>query len=220
MSNGQGDLIQTTLDAWGTTIALAAPLPASGVGNVRTSAASARSSGPSAAFDFDDQITIVYQLGSDNNTWTQTMTSKKLGKVVSTLSHADGLLDKTGFGFATEADANSFTIDNQYYINTEFHFAAADPHFGSTGVGGIGANNGNNGTGSGIGTAQNVRTPDGGLTWLVDLITLPPMNPQGPQTPPPSIGGCTTTTSRPMCRIPLVEPGSRPPQRLLVLAPP
>src|SRR4029077_7704979 len=76
-------------------------------------------------------------------------------------------------------------IDTQYYLCTELDFAEADPHFGATGVGGVGAQRGATGMGSGIGTAKNVRTPDGGLTWLVDLITLPAMNPQGPQTPPP-----------------------------------
>src|SRR6202000_1672765 len=43
------------------------------------------------------------------------------------------------------------------------------------------------GTGSGIATAKNLRTPDSGLTWLVDLITLPAMQPQGTQTPAPAI---------------------------------
>jgi MYXO-CTERM domain-containing protein len=90
-----------------------------------------------------------------------------------------------GFGFATEADADSFTIDTQYYLCTELDLAEADPHFGSTGVGGVGAQHGATGKGSGIGTAKNLRTPDGGLTWLVDLITLPAMNPQGPQTAAP-----------------------------------
>jgi hypothetical protein len=42
------------------------------------------------------------------------------------------------------------------------------------------------------GTVKNLRTPDGGLTWLVDLITLPAMNPQGTHTPPPAIN-CGTS---------------------------
>jgi MYXO-CTERM domain-containing protein len=105
-------------------------------------------------------------------------------------------MPKGGFGFATEADADSFTIDTQYYLCTELNFAEADPHFSATGVGGVGAQHGATGRGSGIGTAKNVHTPDGGLTWLVDLITLPAMNPQGTQTPPPtfscsSSGGLT-----------------------------
>jgi hypothetical protein len=163
-------------------------------------AASAKRNGPTVGIDPDDHVTIEYVLEADGQTWTQTVTSEKLGRVVSTLQSASGPLPGTGFGFATEADADSFTIDTQYYLCTELHFAAADPHFGATGVGGIGAKDGATGTGSGIGTAKNLRTPDGGLTWLVDLITLPAMNPQGAQTMPPVIdcgtdGGVSTSSS-------------------------
>src|SRR5262249_27448412 len=105
-----------------------------------------------------------------------------------------GPMPGTGFGFATEADADSYTIDNQYYVCTELDFAEADPKFGSTGVGGVGAKYGATGTGSGIGTAKNLRTPDGGLTWLVDLITFPPMQPQGRRRPAPAVD-CATTAS-------------------------
>ena len=122
------------------------------------------------------------------------MTSQKLGKVVSTLTSTSGLMHGGGFGFATEADANSYTIDTQYYLCTEIHLAAADPAFGATGVGGIGAKMGATGTGSGIGTIKNLHTPDGGLTWLADLITLPAMNPQGTQTPVPAYSCGTSGT--------------------------
>src|SRR6185312_9501803 len=142
--------------------------------------------GPTVAIDPGDHVTIEYKLGSDNNTWTQTVTSQKLAKVVSTLTSTSGLMYGGGFGFATEADANSYTIDTQYYLCTEIHLAAADPSFGATGVGAAGAMYGKTGTGSGRGTAKNLRTPDGGLTWLVDLITLHAMTPQGTQTPAPA----------------------------------
>jgi MYXO-CTERM domain-containing protein len=150
--------------------------------------------GPTVAIDPDDHVTIEYRLGTDNKTWTQTVTSQKLGRVVSTLTSASGLMPGGGFGFATEADADSFTIDTQYYLCTEVHLAAADPAFGATGVGGVGANHGATGVGSGIGTAKNLRTPDGGLTWLVDLITLPAMQPKGTQTPAPAINCGATGT--------------------------
>jgi hypothetical protein len=61
---------------------------------------------------------------------------------VSTLQSESGPMSKGGFGFATEADADSFTIDTQYYVCTELNFAEADPHFGATGVGGVGAQRG------------------------------------------------------------------------------
>ncbi|MBV9949029.1 MAG: hypothetical protein JOZ69_19425, partial [Myxococcales bacterium] len=160
--------------------------------------------GPTVAIDPDDHVTIEYQLQSDGNTWIQTVTSLKLGKVVSTLKSASGLMPGGGLGFATEAQNNSFTIDAQYYLCTEVHLAAADPMFGSTGVGANGAQFGATGTGSGRGTAQNLRTPDKGLTWLVDLITLPAMQPQGTQTPPPAVNCGAPTDAG------VVGPGSAP----------
>ncbi|MES1186531.1 MAG: MYXO-CTERM sorting domain-containing protein [Myxococcales bacterium] len=187
LSNGKGDLIQTTLDAWGDNQGACGAATGQWCGETSIFGSFGQLSGPSAAFDPDDHITIEYKLGSDNTTWTQTMTSMKLGKVVSTYARASGAMEAGGFGFATEADQDSYTIDAQYYLCTEFHLAAADPTWGSKSGGGNGAKYGATGTGSGPGTAKNLRTPDGGLTWLVDLITLPAMNPQGAQTPPPTI---------------------------------
>lgn len=194
LSNGKGDLVQTTLDAWGDNEGACGAATGQWCGETSIFGSFGQLSGPSAAFDPDDHITIEYKLGSDNTTWTQTMTSMKLGKVVSTYSRASGAMEAGGFGFATEADQDSYTIDTQYYLCTEFHLAAADPTWGSKSGGGNGAKYGATGTGSGPGTAKNLRTPDGGLTWLVDLITLPAMNPQGPQTPPPTIDCASTGT--------------------------
>ena len=152
-----------------------------------------QTSGTPAAIDPDDHVTIEYKLESDNNTWTQTVTSQKLGKVVSTLQSKSGTMPGGGLGFASEAQGDSYTIDTQYYLCTEAHLAAADPQFGATGVGANGTQIGATGTGSGPATAKNLHTPDNGLTWLVDLITIPAMNPQGTQTPPPSYN-CSAST--------------------------
>lgn len=194
MSNPTSDLIQTTMDAWGGTENIAY-CGASSTGGLPTQwcveasvfGANGQTNGPTVAIDPDDHVTIEYTLESDNETWLQTVTSQKLGKVVSTLTSESGEMPNGGFGFATEADSCSFTIDTQYYLCTEIDLFAADPAFGATGVGGVGAQTGNTGRGAGIGTAQNLRTPDNGKTWLVDLITLPAMNPQGTQTSPPAI---------------------------------
>jgi MYXO-CTERM domain-containing protein len=194
LSNGKGDLIQTTLDAWGDNKGACGAATGQWCGETSIFGSFGQLSGTSAAFDPDDHITIEYKLGTDNNTWTQTMTSMKLGKVVSTYSRNSGPMLAGGFGFATEADADSYTIDTQYYLCTEFHLAAADPTWGPKSGGGNGAKFGATGTGSGPGTAKNLRTPDGGLTWLVDLITLPAMQPQGTQTPAPAIN-CTITST-------------------------
>jgi hypothetical protein len=187
MSNPTSDLIQTTMDAWPDNKGYCGAAAGQWCVEASVFGSFGQRNGPTVPIDPDDHVTIEYQLGADGNTWTQTVTSQKLGKVVSTLQSASGPMPKGGFGFATEADADSFTIDTQYYLCTELDFAAADPHFGATGVGGVGAQHGATGTGSGIGTAKNVRTPDGGLTWLVDLITLPAMQPQGTQTPAPAV---------------------------------
>ena len=190
LSNPTSDLIQTTMDAQSYNASYCGATATQWCVEASVFGSFGQRNGTAVAIDPDDHVTIEYVLGSDNNTWTQTVTSQKLGKVVSTLTSTSGLMYGGGFGFATEADANSYTIDTQYYLCTEIHLDAADPTFGATGVGGIGAKMGATGTGSGTGTIKNLHTPDGGLTWLADLITLPAMNPQGTQTPPPTYS-CT-----------------------------
>ncbi len=193
ISNPTSDLIQTTMDDWSGTENSSYCTGNGGQWCVEASVFNGgQINGPTVAIDPDDQVTIDYELGSDGKTWTQTVTSQKLGKVVSTLQSASGLMYGGGFGFATEADADSYTIDTQYYLCTEVHLAVADPAFGATGVGGAGAQHGATGTGSGTGTAKNLHTPDNGLTWLVDLITLPAMNPQGTQAAVPTYD-CAST---------------------------
>jgi hypothetical protein len=162
LSNPTSDLIQTTGDAWGDNATACGAKAGQWCLEASVFGSFGQRSGPSVSIDPDDQITIEYKLGSDNNTWTQTVTSLKLGKVVSTLTSTSGLMYGGGFGFATEADANSYTIDTQYYLCTEIHLAAADPAFGKTGVGGTGAKMGATGVGSGIGTIKNLHTPDDG----------------------------------------------------------
>jgi MYXO-CTERM domain-containing protein len=194
MSNPTSDLIQTTMDAWPDNKGYCGAATGQWCVEASVFGSFGQRNGPNAAIDPDDHVTIEYTLGTDGNTWTQTVTSQKLAKVVSTLTSASGQMPKGGFGFATEADADSFTIDTQYYLCSELHLADADPHFAATGVGGVGAQHGATGKGSGIGTAKNVHTPDGGLTWLVDLITLPAMQPQGTQTGVPTTGtNCTSS---------------------------
>lgn len=200
MSNGKGDLIQTTLEAWPSNAWCGAT---SAQWCVRASdfGSFGQISGDGYPISYNDLVTIEYKLEPDGETWDQVVTSKQAGKVVSWMSYADGPMPGTGFGFGTEADANSYTIDHQYYVNTELHFAAADTTFASTGVGAIGAQYGATGTGSGIGTATNVRTPDGGLSWLIDLITLPPMNPSGSQITAPAVSTCRPTLVTPYLKV-------------------
>ena len=125
LSNPTSDLIQTTADAWGDNASACGAKAGQWCLEASVFGSFGQRSGPSVSVDPDDHITIEYKLGSDNNTWTQTVTSMKLGKVVSTLTSTSGLMLGGGFGFATEADAYSYTIDTQYYLCTEIHLAAA-----------------------------------------------------------------------------------------------
>jgi hypothetical protein len=203
MSNGSGDLIQTTMEAWPDNAWCGAVVGSQWCVRASDFGSFGQLSGNGYPISYNDLVTIEYKLEPDGQTWDQIVTSKAAGAVVSYFSYADGPMPGTGFGFGTEADDNSFTIDNQFYVNTELHFAVADPHWASTGVGAVGAAYGATGTGTGIGTAQNVRTPDGGLSWLVDLITLPPMTKEGSQISAPAISTC-----RPTLITPYIEIGS------------
>jgi hypothetical protein len=188
ISNPKSDLIQTTLNAYANNgnVSYCGATTSQWCAEASVFGSFGQRNGQAVAIDPDDHVTIEYILESDNKTWTQKVTSKKLGKMVSTLQSTGGPMPAGGMGFATEAQNESFTIDTQYYLCTEVHLKKADPTWGSHSGGGNGANHGATGTGSGPGTAKNIHTPDTGLTWLVDLITLPAMNPQGAQTPPPS----------------------------------
>lgn len=123
MSNPTSDLIQTTMDAWPDNKGYCGAATGQWCVEASVFGSFGQRNGPTVAIDPDDHVTIEYKLGTDGNTWTQTVTSQKLGKVVSTLTSASGQMPKGGFGFATEADADSFTIDTQYYLCTELHFA-------------------------------------------------------------------------------------------------
>ena len=68
LSNGKGDPIQTTLDAWGDNKGACGAATGQWCGETSIFGSFGQLSGSSAAFDPDDHITIEYQLGSDNNT--------------------------------------------------------------------------------------------------------------------------------------------------------
>ncbi|KAJ3093077.1 hypothetical protein HK100_006781, partial [Physocladia obscura] len=189
LSNGTTDLIQTTLEAWPDNSWCGAT---AGQWCVRASdfGSFGQLSGTGAAINHDDHITIEYAIQADQQTWIQTVSSLQLNKVISTFSHQDGSMEHTGFGFGTECDADSYTIDNQFYINTVLKFAEADPHFGDT------VSVGNGGFVSGpYGKYSGLATVDGGLTWTIDIITLGAMVPTGPQSSAPSINSTTTATT-------------------------
>ncbi|KAJ7362239.1 hypothetical protein DFH08DRAFT_799290 [Mycena albidolilacea] len=107
MSNGTGDLIQTTLESWpDNTWCGATP----GQWCVRAS--------------------VFGGFGQIDSTTTQTVSIA--GKVVATLNHDSGPFMK-GWGTGTECDGGcSGSIAAQTYTNTTIMFDAADPNFVNT----------------------------------------------------------------------------------------
>ncbi|KAG7094100.1 hypothetical protein E1B28_007717 [Marasmius oreades] len=118
-------------------------------------------SGPLVPVDGNTPIDIHYKLASDQRTWDQTVTVN--GKVISTLQSFDGPLIQGGWGTGTECQSNCRgTISTQTYKNTKIILSRADPDFKNT----LGVGGGVQHTG--------LTTPDGGKTWTVTQITIPP----------------------------------------------
>ncbi|KAG8738420.1 hypothetical protein FRC10_006916 [Ceratobasidium sp. 414] len=160
MSNGTGDLIQTTLEQWPDNSWCGA---VKGQWCVRASVFGwfGQIDGPAAVVKGTDAVTMNYKLGSNKLTWTQTVTIG--GKVVSTLTSDSGPYMK-GWGTGTECDDGcNGTIAAQTYTNTTITLDAADPNFGSTGVA------------SGGTTISGLTNEQGGKVWKIATINIPKM---------------------------------------------
>ncbi|KAG8996033.1 hypothetical protein FRB93_000995 [Tulasnella sp. JGI-2019a] len=179
MSNGTGDLIQTTLESWPSNAWCGA---ATGEWCIRCSifGSFGQIDGNSAVVKGTDAVTINYVLGSDKNTWTQTASINSV--VVSTLSYAAGPYMK-GYGTGTECDDNcSGTIAAQTYTNTVITLDAADPNFGSTGVA------------SGGTVMTGLSSSQSGKVWTIASINIPAMVTTGTTTT--TTKATTTTTTK------------------------
>ncbi|KAF9269197.1 hypothetical protein L218DRAFT_1072827 [Marasmius fiardii PR-910] len=118
-------------------------------------------SGPLVPVNGNTPIDIHYKLASDRRTWDQTVTVN--GKVISTLKSSDGPLYQGGWGTGTECQKNCRgTISTQTYKNTKIVLSAADPNLKNT-----------LGVGAGV-RHTGLKTSDGGKTWQVSQITIPP----------------------------------------------
>ncbi|KAH8765990.1 hypothetical protein F5883DRAFT_420458 [Diaporthe sp. PMI_573] len=105
MSNGTGDLVQTTLESWADN---------SWCGAVK------------------GQWCIVYELLEDNDTWRQTVSDADSGKELSSFEHKSGPFMR-GYGTGTECNNGcSPTVAEQRYIDTEITLAGSDVDFGKT----------------------------------------------------------------------------------------
>ncbi|OQD90677.1 hypothetical protein PENANT_c001G10456 [Penicillium antarcticum] len=162
MSNGTGDLVQTTLESWPSNSWCGAT---TGQWCVRASVFGSfgQLDGDGAAVSGDDHVRIEYNLESDGQTWKQTVTNAVTGALLSTYSRASGPY-MTGYGTGTECDGGcSGTIAAQKYLNTTITLAGADATFGNTIAKAGGA------TYTGLGSSQ------GGKVWTITQIDIPAM---------------------------------------------
>ncbi|KUL87284.1 hypothetical protein ZTR_03365 [Talaromyces verruculosus] len=162
MSNGTGDLVQTTLESWPDNSWCGAT---TGQWCVRASlfGSFGQYDGNASPVSGTDHVKIEYTLEDDNETWTQTVTNAVTGAELSSFSYASGPYMR-GYGTGTECDNScSGTIAAQQYIDTTITLASADPAFGSTIATASGA------TYTGLSSSQ------GGKVWTIQEINIPAM---------------------------------------------
>lgn len=162
MSNGTGDLIQTTLEHWPSNGWCGA---GKGQWCVRASlfGSFGQLDGKASSVSGSDHVKIDYEYHASSGNWTQTVTNAKTGAALSTLSYPSGRM--TGWGTGTECNGGcTATISKQQYLDTTITLAAADPHFGST----LGVSQGTTYTG--------LTSEKGGLIWKIAQINVPAMS--------------------------------------------
>ncbi|KAF3769695.1 hypothetical protein M406DRAFT_325187 [Cryphonectria parasitica EP155] len=163
MSNGTGDLIQTTLESWPDNSWCGAT---TGQWCVRASVFGyfGQYDGTASAVSGDTPVEIVYSLSG--TVWTQTVTNADTGAALSSYEIDVGSgATMTGYGTGTECDDScSGTIAAQTYTGTTITLAAADESFGDTIVTTGGA------------TYTGLATADGGVTWTIEEMYVPAMD--------------------------------------------
>ncbi|KAL1877450.1 hypothetical protein Daus18300_002436 [Diaporthe australafricana] len=162
MSNGTGDLVQTTLESWPDNSWCGA---AKGQWCVRASVFGSfgQLDGTASPVSGTTKVKIVYELQSDKNTWVQTVTNADTGAALSTYSHASGPYMR-GYGTGTECNDNcSGSIAAQKYLNTVITLAGADTTFGNTIATAAG------------GTYKGLTSSNGGQVWTIAEIDIPAM---------------------------------------------
>ncbi|KAF4159401.1 hypothetical protein CNMCM6936_004465 [Aspergillus lentulus] len=163
MSNGTGDLVQTTLESWPSNDWCGAT---TGQWCVRASlfGSFGQLDGDASPVSGTDQVRIEYTLLDDQETWVQNVTNAQTGKVLSTFSHKSGPY-MTGYGTGTECDGGcTGTVAEQKYLNTKITLASADTTFGNTIASAAGA------------TYSGLSSSEGGKLWTIETITIPAMS--------------------------------------------
>ncbi|KAI1263834.1 hypothetical protein F5Y18DRAFT_418138 [Xylariaceae sp. FL1019] len=162
MSNGTGDLVQTTLESWPDNSWCGAE---AGEWCIRCSlfGSFGQLDGTASAVPGTMSVEILYELQSDETTWLQTATDVATGTQLSTFSYDSGPY-MTGYGTGTECDDGcTGTIAAQTYTNTVITLAEADDSFGDTIVASQGA------TYSGLSTSDSI-------VWTIATINVPAMS--------------------------------------------
>ncbi|KAJ5103204.1 hypothetical protein N7532_003733 [Penicillium argentinense] len=180
MSNGTGDLVQTTLESWPDNSWCGAT---TGQWCVRASVFGSfgQLDGTGSPVSGTDKVRIEYNLESDGETWKQTVTNAETGATLSTYSYASGPymtgyaiglkvglsneLTTISYGTGTECNSDcTGTIEVQQYLDTTITLASADTSFGNTIASASGA------TYTGLSSSQN------GKVWKISTINIPAMS--------------------------------------------
>ncbi|KAH7016975.1 hypothetical protein EDB80DRAFT_703926 [Ilyonectria destructans] len=162
MSNGTGDLVQTTLESWPDNSWCGAK---SGQWCIRASlfGSFGQLDGTASPVSGDQKVKIDYTLLSDKDTWQQTVTDADTGAALSSFSYKSGPYMR-GYGTGTECNGGcSPTVAEQRYINTVITLAGADTNFGKT----ISTSQGATYTG--------LTSSQGGKVWTISEIRVPAM---------------------------------------------
>ncbi|KAJ4295153.1 hypothetical protein N0V90_007163 [Kalmusia sp. IMI 367209] len=163
MSNGTGDLVQTTLESWPDNSWCGAT---AGQWCIRCSlfGSFGQLDGPSAPVSGNQKVEIKYELASDGQTWVQTATDVASKKQLSTFSYKSGPYMR-GYGTGTECDGGcKGTVAAQTYENTVITLASADSTFGNTISTSQGA------------TYSGLSNTGSGKVWTIAKINVPKMN--------------------------------------------
>ncbi|KAF2236053.1 hypothetical protein EV356DRAFT_565796 [Viridothelium virens] len=161
MSNGTGDLIQTTLESWPDNSWCGAT---TGQWCVRASlfGSFGQLDGSASPVSGTEHVKIEYTLQSNGQNWTQTVTNAATGAELSSFNHESGPM--TGWGTGTECDSDcTGTVAVQQYIGTTITLAAADTTFGDTIASAQGA------------TYTGLSSSNGGKVWSIATINIPAM---------------------------------------------
>ncbi|RDW67617.1 hypothetical protein BP6252_09013 [Coleophoma cylindrospora] len=162
MSNGTGDLIQTTLESWPDNSWCGA---ASGEWCVRASlfGSFGQLDGTASPVPGDMNVFINYTRNADGINWTQLVSDATTGSALSNFTHESGPM--TGWGTGTECDSGcTGTIAEQTYKNVVITLASSDTSFLNTLT-----------TSGGV-TYTNAKMSSDGTVLTIDEILVPSMS--------------------------------------------